>query len=80
MQAIVIDHGAIESIQPIAKYKEPWWNIVPEVLSGLGDGLAIKADDDATEFLIAVSNIKVNLFHSLAPIRPPTQYISIPCA
>lgn len=32
-----------------------------EVLSSLGNGLAVETDCDATEFLIAVGDIEVNL-------------------
>jgi hypothetical protein len=35
---------------------------VPEVLSGLGDGLAVEADDDAAELLITVGNVEVDLW------------------
>ena len=36
-----------------------------EVLSGLGDGLAVEADRDAAELLIAVSNVEVDLYLSV---------------
>jgi hypothetical protein len=39
---------------------------IPEVLSGLGDGLAVEADSDAAELLIAVGDIEVDLSHQLA--------------
>jgi hypothetical protein len=35
--------------------------IIPEVLSGLGDSLAVKADDNASKLLIAVRNVEVDL-------------------
>lgn len=35
--------------------------IVPEVLRGLGYGLAIEADHDTTEFLIAVRDVEIDL-------------------
>lgn len=38
---------------------------IPEVLSGLGDSLAVEADDDAAQFLITVGNIEVDLSHSI---------------
>jgi hypothetical protein len=66
----VIDHnGAIELIEPGVKYEERRGNIVPEVLSGLGDSLAIKADDNATELLVTMSDIEVNLRHLLTPVE-----------
>jgi hypothetical protein len=34
---------------------------VPEVLSGLGDSLSVKANDNTAHLLIAVSNIEVDL-------------------
>jgi hypothetical protein len=40
--------------------------IVPEVLSGLGDSLAVEADGDAAKLLIAVGNVEVDLLNQLA--------------
>jgi hypothetical protein len=54
--------------------------IVPEVLSGLGDSLAVEANDNATEFLIAMGDIEVDLTHQLARSHIPTQKLSLPCA
>jgi len=39
---------------------------VPEVLSGLGDGLAVKANHDAAELLITVGDVEVDLYSELA--------------
>jgi hypothetical protein len=41
---------------------------VPEVLSGLGNSLAVKSNDDTTKLLIAMRNIKVDLSQPLAPM------------
>ena len=42
---------------------------VPEVLSGLGDGLSVKANHDAAELLITVSDVEVDLQLGLACIK-----------
>jgi len=39
---------------------------VPEVLSGLGDSLAVETDSNTTELFIAVGDIEVNLSHTSA--------------
>ena len=39
-----------------------------EVLSGLGDGLAIEADDDAAEGLVALLNVEVDLVGDLGAL------------
>jgi hypothetical protein len=38
-------------------------DIVPEVLGGLGDSLAVKANDNAAELLIAVFNVEEDLIY-----------------
>jgi hypothetical protein len=38
-----------------------WAEMVPEVLRSLGYGLAVKTNDDAAKFLIAVCDVKVDL-------------------
>jgi hypothetical protein len=53
---------------------------VPEVLSGLGDSLAVEANDNAAKLLIAMSDVEVNLSDPLASIHSPIQDTSIPCA
>jgi hypothetical protein len=35
---------------------------VPEVLRGLGNSLAVEADDDAAELLITVGDVEVDLW------------------
>jgi hypothetical protein len=48
---------------------------VPEVLCGLGDGLAIEANHDAAQLLIAVGDIEVDLIaisvYALTSIEAP---------
>jgi hypothetical protein len=52
-----------------------------EVLSGLGNGLAVEADGDAAELLIAVGDVEVDLSHQLASKSQRTPDSSnIPCA
>lgn len=40
-----------------------------EVLSGLGDGLAVKTHDDTANGLIAVRDVEVDLVGDLGPLR-----------
>ena len=43
--------------------------IVPEVLSGLRDSLAVEADGDAAELLIAVGDVEVDLRDQLVTMN-----------
>lgn len=44
-------------------------SIVPEVLSGLGDGLAVQTNDDTAELLIAVGDVEEDLANWLAGMQ-----------
>lgn len=52
---------------------------LPEVLRGLGNRLSIETDDDTTELLITVSNIKVNLNIKLSVLLRNKVLGFLPC-
>lgn len=49
--------------------------LVPEVLSGLRNSLAVKADNDTSKLLIAVGDVKVHLGYDQYAISSPTRAI-----
>jgi hypothetical protein len=65
-----IDDVAIAYIQANIYWRNCGGVFVPEVLSGLGDSLAVKSNDNTTKLLIAMRNVKVDLSQSLAPVLP----------